>query len=78
MLGFLTNEWLMLWGTPFTLTLILLEVLLTTFFRTPVYTKKDTLENIFLAVGNFLVDTLSRAAGFMLLGVVFSFYEGVM
>ena len=68
MIGFLTNEWLMLWGTPFTFLLILLEVLLTSLHHQPVYTKKDTLENIFFAVCNFLVDAVSKASGFLILG----------
>jgi sterol desaturase/sphingolipid hydroxylase (fatty acid hydroxylase superfamily) len=74
MIGFLTNEWLMLWGTPITLILIVLEILITTLHHQPYYTKKDSLENVFLAVCNFLVDAASKALGFLLLGFIYLYH----
>ncbi len=74
MIGFLTAEMAMLISTPITLVLLLLEILYSVKFEKQYYTAKDTKQNVFLAFGYFIIDTLSKGVGLIFLG--FFYYCG--
>src|SRR5487761_2113770 len=73
MSGALTDQCAMLFNTPVTLALVILEIFISVRFHKDYYTVKDTKANFVLGLGYVVVDTLSRAAGLLLLSV-FYFY----
>ena len=78
-----TDQVVMLFSTPITLTLVLLEIFISVRYDKQYYTVKDTKANLALGVGYMITDTLSRSAGLFLLAVfylygfhLFSFHSG--
>jgi sterol desaturase/sphingolipid hydroxylase (fatty acid hydroxylase superfamily) len=68
-----TDQVAMLFSTPITLTLVLLEIFISVRYDKQYYTVKDTKANLVLGFGYMITDTLSRGAGLFLLAV-FYFY----
>ncbi len=73
MLRFLTNELAMLWSSPITLALILFEIFISVRYDKQYYKIKDTKENIFLGFCYIITDTLSKAMGFLMLGIFYTY-----
>src|SRR5450755_3170671 len=73
MTGSFTDQVAMLFSTPITLSLVLVEIFISVRYDKQYYTAKDTKANLFLGLSYVLVDTVSRAAGIMLL-TFFYFY----
>src|SRR5665213_1419695 len=82
MTGALTDQVVMLFSTPITLSLVILEIIVSVRFDKQYYNVKDTKANLVLGLGYVITDTLSRAAGILLLaffyvyGLHFSFSTG--
>lgn len=73
MTGTFSDEAVMLFSTPITLSLVLVEIFISVRYDKQYYTVKDTKANLFLGLNYVLIDTLSRAAGILLL-TFFYFY----
>ena len=73
MTGVLTDQVAMLFSTPITLSLLVLEIFISVRYDKGYYSAKDTKANLLLGLGYIVIDTLSRGAGLVLLGV-FYFY----
>jgi len=73
MTGTFSDQVVMLFSTPITLSLVLVEIFISVRYDKQYYTVKDTKANLFLGLNYVLVDTLSRAAGILLL-TFFYFY----
>ena len=71
MTGVLTDQVAMLFSTPITLSLVLLEIFISVRYDKEYYRAKDTKANLVLGLGYVIIDTLSRGAGLILLGVVY-------
>ncbi len=69
--GFLTDQVAMLFSTPITLTLVILEIFVSVRFDKQYYKLKDTKANLVLGLGYVITDTLSRGAGLILLAIVY-------
>lgn len=82
MTGVLTDQVVMLFSTPITLSLVILEIIVSVRFDKQYYNVKDTKANLVLGLGYVITDTLSRTAGILLLaffyvyGLHFSFSTG--
>ena len=63
----------MLFSTPVTLSLVLLEIFISVRYDKQYYKIKDTKANLVLGLGYVITDTLSRGAGLLLLAF-FYFY----
>lgn len=61
----------MLFSTPITLTLVILEIFISVRFDKQYYKLKDTKANLVLGLGYVLTDTLSRGAGLILLAIFY-------
>jgi len=73
MTGFLTDQVAMLFSTPITLSLVILEIFISVRYDKQYYKVKDTKANLVLGLGYVLTDTISRGAGVMLISF-FYFY----
>lgn len=73
-MGAFTDQVAMLFSTPITLSLVILEIIISVRYDKQYYTVKDTKANLFLGLGYVVVDTLSRGAGIIALG--FFYYYG--
>jgi len=73
MTGSFTDQVAMLFSTPITLSLVLAEIFISVRYDKQYYTVKDTKANLFLGLGYVFVDTISRAAGIIVL-TFFYFY----
>ena len=71
MMGILTDQVAMLFSTPITLSLVIIEIIISVRFDKQYYTVKDTKSNLVLGLGYVIVDTASRAGGILLLAVVY-------
>jgi len=71
MTGAITDQVAMLFSTPITLTLVLLEIFISVRYDKKYYNVKDTKANLVLGLGYVITDTLSRGAGLLLLAVVY-------
>lgn len=71
MTGVLTDQVAMLFSTPITLTLVILEIAISVKFDKEYYTVKDTKANLVLGLGYVITDTLSRGAGLLLLAIFY-------
>jgi len=71
MIGYLTNEMAMLWSTPITLFFILLEMYISNRYNRGYYKTADTKQNAFLALSFFIVDSLTKVSGFLMLSVFY-------
>ncbi len=71
MTGFLTDQVAMLFSTPITLSLVILEIIISVRYDKQYYKLKDTKANLVLGLGYVITDTLSRGAGLILLAVVY-------
>ena len=71
MTGVFTDQVAMLFSTPITLSLVLLEIFISVRYDKEYYRAKDTKANLVLGLGYVIVDTISRGAGLILLGVVY-------
>lgn len=69
--GFLTDQVAMLFSTPITLTLVILEIFISVRFDKEYYKIKDTKANLVLGLGYVITDTLSRGAGLVLLAIFY-------
>ena len=69
--GAITDQVAMLFSTPITLTLVLLEIFISVRYDKKYYNVKDTKANLVLGLGYVITDTLSRGAGLLLLAVVY-------
>lgn len=69
--GFLTDQVAMLFSTPITLTLVILEIFISVRFDKQYYKIKDTKANLVLGLGYVITDTLSRGAGLVLLAIFY-------
>lgn len=67
----LTDQVVMLFSAPITLSLVVLEILICVWFDKQYYNVKDTKANLALGFGYIITDTLSRGAGLLLLAVVY-------
>lgn len=82
MSGPFTDQAAMLFSTPITLSLVLLEIFISVRFDKQYYKVKDTKANLVLGLGYVIIDTLSRGAGILLLvffyayGLHLSFFAG--
>ena len=74
MMGFLTAEKVMFFTAPLTALLILLESFISARYEMHYYNTRDTFRNIFMAACFFVVDIISKGAGFILIG--FFYYIG--
>jgi len=68
-----TDQVAMLFSTPITLSLVLLEIFISVRYDKQYYKVKDTKANLVLGLGYVITDTLSRSAGLFLLSF-FYFY----
>jgi len=66
-----SDQVVMLFSTPITLTLVLLEIFISVRFDRQYYKSKDTKANLVLGFGYVIVDTLSRGAGLYLLAIFY-------
>jgi len=73
MLGAFTDQVVMLFSTPITLSLVLIEIFISVRYDKQYYESKDTKANLFLGLGYVIVDTLSRGTGLLLLATVYSY-----
>lgn len=73
MTGPFTDQVAMLFSTPITLSFVLVEIFISVRYDKQYYTAKDTKANLFLGLSYVLVDTISRAAGIIVL-TFFYFY----
>ena len=71
MTGFLTDQVAMLFSTPITLSLVLIEVFVSVRYDKQYYNVKDTKANLVLGLGYVITDTLSRTAGLLLLAIFY-------
>ncbi len=71
MTGVFTDQVAMLFSTPITLSLVLLEIFISVRYDKEYYRAKDTKANLVLGLGYIIIDTVSRGAGLILLGVVY-------
>ena len=84
MSGPFTDQAAMLFSTPITLSLVLLEIFISVRFDKQYYKVKDTKANLVLGLGYVIIDTLSRGAGilllvfFMLMDFTFPFLPAVL
>ena len=69
--GAITDQVAMLFSTPITLTLVLLEIFISVRYDKKYYNVKDTKVNLVLGLGYVITDALSRGAGLLLLAVVY-------
>ena len=74
MMGFLTAEKVMLFTAPLTVFLIILESFLSARYEWKFYKWKDSLSNVFLAACFFLIDLISKGAGFIFIS--FFYFHG--
>ena len=73
MTGILTDQVVMLFSTPITLSLVILEIFISVRYDKQYYNVKDTKANLVLGLGYIITDTLSRGTGLFLLAI-FYFY----
>src|SRR5450432_567268 len=73
MTGILTDQVVMLFSTPITLSLVILEILISVRYDKQYYNVKDTKANLALGLGYIITDTLSRGAGLLLLTIFYSY-----
>ncbi|MDE3214694.1 MAG: sterol desaturase family protein [Bacteroidota bacterium] len=73
MSGAFTDQFAMLFNTPITLALVILEIFVSVRYHKDYYKVKDTKANLVLGLGYVVVDTASRAAGLVLLSVFYFF-----
>jgi len=71
MIGAFTDQVAMLFNTPVTLILVLLEIYVSVRYHKHYYTSKDTRANLFLGICYVATDTLSRAAGLLFLALFY-------
>jgi sterol desaturase/sphingolipid hydroxylase (fatty acid hydroxylase superfamily) len=71
MTGILTDQVAMLFSTPITLTLVILEIFISVRFERKYYNVKDTKANLVLGLGYVVIDTISRGAGLFLLALLY-------
>ena len=71
MIGAFTDQMAMLFNTPITLLLVLLEIYVSVRYHKHYYNSKDTKANLLLGLGYVITDTLSRAAGLFMLAVFY-------
>lgn len=73
MMGFLTAEMAVLFTTPVTIVLILLEIFVSIRHNRGYYKSKDTKENLVLGAAYVVIDLVSYSAGLFVLGL-FHYY----
>src|ERR1017187_7922807 len=71
MMGILTDQVAMLFSTPITLSLVIIEIIISMRFDKQYYTVKDTKSNLVLGQGYVILDTASRAGGIFSLAVIY-------
>ena len=70
-MGIFNDQVAVLFSTPITLTLVLLEIFISVRYDRKYYNSKDTKANLLLGLGYIITDTLSRGAGLFLLAIFY-------
>jgi sterol desaturase/sphingolipid hydroxylase (fatty acid hydroxylase superfamily) len=71
MIGAFTDQLAMLFNTPITLVLVLMEIFISVRYHKQYYKVKDTKANLVLGLSYMITDTFCRAAGLFLLAIFF-------